>query len=159
MRYKVGYGYDLHRLIKGKKFILGGVKIDSSFGMKAHSDGDVLLHAVSDAILGAVGSGDIGELFPDTKKENKDLKSELILKKADSIMRKKGFSICNIDSVLLLEKPKLSKYKQKIIANMARILKINKSKINLKAKTQEGFGAIGSKRAIAAFSVVLVERK
>ncbi len=159
MKYKVGFGYDLHRLIKGKKFILGGINIPSGIGMKAHSDGDVLLHAVSDAILGAIGSYDIGQLFPDSKKENKSLNSEVILRKAYSLMKNKGFSLCNIDTVLLLEKPKLSKYKNRIIINISKILKIGKDRINLKAKTQEGLGLIGKQAAVAAFAVVLVERK
>ena len=151
---RVGIGYDIHRLKKGRKLFLGGVKISHPKGLEGHSDGDVLIHAVVDALLGAAGLGDIGEHFSDKTKKFKNADSRLFLRAAREMLREKKLKIVNVDTVLIAEEPKLSIYKVKISAAIARELGISKSQVNVKAKTNEGFGAIGRKDAIACQAIV-----
>ena len=154
-----GFGYDIHRLIKGRKLILGGVMVPHDRGLLGHSDADVLLHAVIDALLGAAGLGDIGRHFPDTDKKYKGISSKILLKNAAGLLYKNGFVIGNIDAVLVLEKPKLPGLKEKMAKNIAEILDIAKDKVNIKAKTNEGLDSIGRGKAIAAYAVAaLCER-
>jgi 2-C-methyl-D-erythritol 2,4-cyclodiphosphate synthase len=154
MTYRTGIGYDIHRLVKGRDLILGGVKIPYEKGLLGHSDADVLIHSISDAMLGALGRPDIGMLFPDTAIEYKGMSSDAILKKAVSFVKRAGFKINNLDSILILEEPKISKYKDRIIKSLSSIIGCDKRRINVKAKTQERLGEIGKKRAIACFAVV-----
>jgi 2-C-methyl-D-erythritol 2,4-cyclodiphosphate synthase len=154
----VGMGYDLHRLVQGKKLILGGVPIESENGTIAHSDGDVLIHSLVDAILGAAGLGDIGEHFPDTYPEYKDADSSIFIEEAMRLLKKNNFSITNIDATIILEKPKLSQYKNIIRQNIARFCKISVDRVNIKAKTGEKIGVIGNKEAIAAMCVCEIQQ-
>ena len=144
-----GIGFDLHRLIKGKKLFLGGVKIPFHSGLKGHSDGDVILHAIIDGFLGAIRKKDIGIFFPDTKNKFKNIRSPNMLKPILEILNKNNFYINNIDINLICEKPKVSKYRNKIIKSLSNLLNIHKSLINLKGKTVEKLGLIGKEEAIA----------
>jgi len=159
MIYRVGIGYDIHRLVKKRKLILGGVELVYPKGLLGHSDADVLIHAICDAILGAMGKSDIGMLFPDTDFKNKGLSSVVILKETDRLMKQAGFRINNIDAVLILEEPKIYKHKNKILESLSGVLGVNKNIINIKAKTQEKLGLIGNKKAIATFAVALLVKE
>lgn len=157
MDFKVGIGFDIHRLEKGKKLIIGGIEIPFEKGWVAHSDGDIFFHALTDAILGAIGKGDIGQLFPDTDEKNKNLSSDIFLRKAVEISENEGYEIVNIDSYILLEKPKLLPYRDKIIKNTSKITKC--SNIFLKGKTFEKLGDIGQGKAGACEVIVLLKRR
>jgi 2-C-methyl-D-erythritol 2,4-cyclodiphosphate synthase len=155
--FRVGIGYDLHRLVKNHKLIIGGVEIDSDTGAYSHSDGDCLLHALVDAMLGAAGLGDIGEYFPDTDDAYKNAKSSLFVIKTLDLIQKNGFKIVNVDATILLEKPKLASYKQSIKKNIANLLELDERFVNIKAKTNEKADIVGRGLAIAAYVVVLLE--
>ncbi len=146
-------GYDLHRLEKGRKLVLGGIAIDSEYGTIAHSDGDVLIHSLVDAILGAAGLGDIGEHFPDTYPEYENAESSIFLEEAIRLLKKNNFSIVNIDATVMLQKPKLSQYKNIIRQNLARYCKLSVERVNIKAKTGESIGSIGNNEAVASLCV------
>ncbi len=145
----IGIGFDIHRLIKGKKLYLGGLKIPFHSGLKGHSDGDVIIHSIIDALLGAMRKKDIGTLFPDNKKKFKNIRSPKMLKPVLKIMDKNEFYINNIDINLISEQPKVSKYRDKIIKSLSKLLNIDSSLINLKGKTVEKLGLIGKEKAIA----------
>lgn len=155
----IGWGYDLHPLKEGRKFYIGSVRIPFKKGAVGHSDGDVLIHSLVDAILGALGKGDIGTHFPDNEKKWKDARSEVFLKKCVEIMEKENVIVGNIDCVILLERPKILKYRKRIKTELARILKISEEKISIKAKTSEKTGIIGKGEAIASYSVCLLFQK
>ena len=155
---RIGIGYDIHRLIYGRKLVLGGVTIPFEKGLLGHSDADVLLHAVCDALLGAAGLGDIGLYFPDTDNEFKDMESIKLLDRTNKMVREKGFTIINIDSTIFAETPKLSPYREKMEINIAQTLEIDPCRINIKATTTEGLGMIGKGEGIGAMSVVLLRR-
>ncbi len=144
-----GIGFDIHRLIKDKKLYLGGLKIPFHSGLKGHSDGDVIIHAIIDALLGAMRKKDIGTLFPDNKKKFKNIRSPKMLKPVIQIMNKNQFYINNIDINLICEQPKVSKFRDKIIKSLSKLLNIDSSSINLKGKTVEKLGLIGKEKAIA----------
>ena len=144
-----GIGFDIHRLIKGKKLYLGGLKIPFHSGLKGHSDGDVIIHSVIDALLGAMRKKDIGTMFPDNKKRFKNIRSPKMLKPVIEIMNEKEFYINNIDLNLICEQPKISKYRDKIVKSLSNLLNIDSSLINLKGKTVEKLGLIGKEKAIA----------
>ena len=144
-----GIGFDIHKLIKGKKLFLGGVKIPFHSGLKGHSDGDVLLHAIIDSLLGAMRKNDIGTFFPDTKNKFKNIRSTNMLKPILKILNKNNFYINNLDINLICEKPKVSKYRDKIIKSLSSLLNLDKELINLKGKTVEKLGLIGKEKAIA----------
>ncbi len=151
---KVGIGYDIHKLVKGRKLILGGVEIKFSKGLLGHSDGDALTHAIIDALLGATGKDDIGKRFPDTDSRYKNISSIILLKETMKLLAKNRYGINNLDTIIIAESPKIAPYAEKIKENLAPILKINKKLINVKAKTNEGIGEIGKGKAIASFAVV-----
>jgi 2-C-methyl-D-erythritol 4-phosphate cytidylyltransferase/2-C-methyl-D-erythritol 2,4-cyclodiphosphate synthase len=157
-RIRSGFGYDSHRFAYGRKFILGGVEIPFDKGLRGHSDADALLHAICDALLGAAGCGDIGRHFPDTDAAYKDISSIVLLKRVKKIIEEKGFSINNIDATVVMEKPKLAPYAAQIVSNIARILKIAETAVNIKAKTNEGMGFIGRDEGVAVFAVATVEK-
>lgn len=152
-------GYDVHRLVPGRRLILGGVEIPHPRGLDGHSDADVLLHAVADALLGAAGQGDIGEHFPNTDSRYKNISSLILLKKVYELITRDGYGVANVDTVIQAEEPNLKNYKPRMKANIAEALGIEPSVVNIKATTQEGLGAIGRKEGIAAFAVVLLTRK
>ncbi len=145
----IGIGFDIHRLIKGKKLYLGGLKIPFHSGLKGHSDGDVIIHSIIDALLGAMRKKDIGTLFPDNKKKFKNIRSPKMLKPVIEIMDKNDFYINNVDINLICEQPKVSKYRNKIIKSLSELFNIDSSLINLKGKTVEKLGLIGKEKAIA----------
>lgn len=156
MSYHIGIGYDIHRLVEGRKLFLGGVEIPYLKGLLGHSDGDVLLHAICDALLGAVGAGDIGEHFPDTDPQYQGISSAELLSKVKSLIEKRNFFIGNLDTVVVAEEPKLAPFKKEIKETIARILSIKQDCVNIKAKTHEGMGEIGQKEAIASYATVML---
>ncbi|MDA0837349.1 MAG: 2-C-methyl-D-erythritol 2,4-cyclodiphosphate synthase [Planctomycetota bacterium] len=156
--FRVGIGNDIHRLMEGRPLFLGGVEIEHSKGADAHSDGDVVLHATVDALLGAAGLGDIGELFPDDDPAYKNMASKIFIAKTLKLLAEHGCSLVNIDAIIMAQAPRLKAYKPAIRERMAELLKIPIEQVNVKAKTGERIGPIGEERAIAAEVVVLIEK-
>ena len=154
--HRIGSGSDIHRLLPKGQLILGGVQVSSDIGVKAHSDGDVLAHAVIDALCGAASLSDIGEHFPDNDSMYAGADSMKLLEVIISKVRELGYSVCNIDTTIHLEKPKLKNFKKNIALNMAGVLAVDVSQVNVKAKTAEGFGPVGTGEAISADAVVLL---
>ncbi len=155
----VGLGYDIHQLVKGRKLFLGGVKIPFRKGLLGHSDADVLLHAVCDAMLGSIGERDIGYHFPNTAQKYKNISSLLLLQKVHDMVKRKKYKINNLDIVLIAEAPKIGKYVGRMKKNMTGILGVSNTRIGIKATTNEGVGLIGAGKAIAAFAIVSLKRK
>ncbi|KJJ84142.1 2-C-methyl-D-erythritol 2,4-cyclodiphosphate synthase [Candidatus Omnitrophus magneticus] len=153
---RVGIGYDIHRLVSGKLLFLGGVSIDFQKGLEGHSDADVLIHAICDAILGAIGEEDLGSFFPDTDLNNKNRPSCEFLSSVMNIARKKGYSIVNLDCVVIAEEPKIKSHKKEIIKSLADIMGIGIDKINVKGKTKEKLGEVGAGDAIETYVVAMV---
>lgn len=156
---RIGNGYDVHRLIKGRKLILGGVEIPHSMGLDGHSDADVLLHALCDAILGACGAGDIGHYFPDTDPQWKNISSLVLLQKVGELCSQRQFQIANADSIIVAQKPKLAPFMDEMKKNISRALGVDCNQINIKATTTEHLGFAGREEGIAAYSVVLITEK
>ncbi|MBI1909949.1 MAG: 2-C-methyl-D-erythritol 2,4-cyclodiphosphate synthase [Deltaproteobacteria bacterium] len=156
---RVGIGYDIHPLVPGRKLILGGVEIPFEKGLDGHSDADALYHAVSDALLGALGSGDIGDHFPDSDPALKGKDSSFFLQEILKKVETAGYVVLNVDSTLILEKPKLGPYKETMAANVARLLKIARNQVNVKGKRNERLGALGRGEGIAAQAVVLLKKR
>lgn len=154
---RVGVGYDVHRLAEGENFVLGGITIDHDKGPTGHSDADVLLHAICDAMLGAANLGDIGELFPDTSKEWEGAESKKLLQIVHQKIRENGFELGNIDSTICLQKPKLRDYISQMKKGIANILEASESVISIKATTTEKLGFIGREEGISAYAVVLLQ--
>lgn len=157
--YRIGIGYDIHRLVRRRKLILGGIEIPFPKGLLGHSDADVLTHAVCDALLGACAAGDIGERFPNNDSAYKDISSMELLKKVDSILKESQYEIDNIDAVIIAEKPHLSDLKSKIAENISRVLGILSAQVSVKATTNEGVGVLGKGAAIAAYAVALLRKR
>ncbi|MDX1917689.1 MAG: 2-C-methyl-D-erythritol 2,4-cyclodiphosphate synthase [Candidatus Caenarcaniphilales bacterium] len=157
--FRIGQGFDTHRLMEGRRLILGGVEIPHPKGLAGHSDADVLIHALIDALLGAAGLGDIGEFFPDTDPAYKDISSSILLRQVHLKLHKEGWEIVNIDATLILEKPKLLPFKRQIIASLAEVLCTSDHLISLKAKTAEKMGALGREEGIAALVVVMIQKR
>ena len=156
--YKIGNGYDIHRLVEGRKLILGGIEIDYEKGLLGHSDADVLIHSMMDAMLGALSLGDIGQHFPDTDPQYKGISSVLLLEKVNELVQSKGYKISNTDNIILAEKPKMKDLIPLMRTNLSKILKIPQDSISIKATTMEKLGPIGEGQAIAVQSVVLLEK-
>ena len=154
---RIGHGYDVHRLVEGRKLILGGVEIEHETGLLGHSDADVLLHAISDSLLGAAALGDIGKLFPDNDQKYKDADSLVLLRKVGATLAAAGYRIVNIDATVIAQAPKLSPHIRLMRTNIARVLGIDVSQVSVKATTEEGLGFSGEKLGIAAHSVCLIE--
>jgi len=154
---RIGMGYDVHRLVEGRKLVLGGVTIPFGKGLLGHSDADVLVHAVCDALLGAAGLGDIGLHFPDTDPAYKDVASIKILAKTYELISGKGFTIMNLDSTIFADAPKLSPYRDAMQKNIARTIEIEPDRVNVKATTFEGLGMIGKGEGIGAMCVALID--
>ena len=153
---RIGNGYDVHRLVEGRKLIIGGVDIPHFLGLDGHSDADVLVHALCDALLGVIGAGDIGAYFPDTDAKWKGISSLLLLKEVVNMCRVKGFELANADSVIVAEKPKLASHLPEMKKNIASILGVEIDQINIKATTTEKLGFAGREEGIAAYAVVLM---
>ena len=154
---RIGHGYDVHRLVEGRKLILGGVDIPWEKGLLGHSDADVLVHAVMDALTGAARLGDIGKLFPDTDPAYAGISSLKLLSEVGRLLGKKGFAVVNIDATLLAQAPKVGPYKQRMAENIAAALGIGPERVNVKATTEEGLGFTGDSSGMAAHAVVLLE--
>ena len=154
---RIGYGYDIHQLVKGEQLYLGGLKIKCEYALVGHSDADVLLHAICDALLGAAGCGDIGDHFPDTDPQYKNIDSKVLLAKTDNMIRRKGYKIVNIDCIIFSQSFKISPHKAQIKEMVSKVLGIAQEIVNIKAKTNEKLDAIGQDKAIAATAAVLLE--
>ncbi len=157
--FRVGIGYDVHKLVTGRSLILGGVEIPFERGLLGHSDADVLLHAIMDALLGAVSVGDIGKVFPDSDKTYKGISSLVLLEKVSDIIRLSGYSVVNIDSIIIAQKPKLAFYIAEMRKNISSILKISIESVSVKATTTENLGFEGKGEGIAAQAVVMVKEE
>lgn len=153
---RTGIGYDIHKLVSGRKLILGGVEIPYEKGLSGHSDADVLTHAIIDALLGAAGLGDIGKHFPDSDPQWKDADSLKLLEMTNTLIKEKKFNIGNIDCIVIAEMPKLQPHTEKMKTTLANVLGISMDKINIKSKTNEGLGEIGEQEAIAAWANALI---
>ncbi len=154
MNYRVGIGYDIHRFAPGRKLMLGGVEVPHTHGLDGHSDADVVLHAVCDALLGAAGMGDIGEHYPNTDPKYKNISSSVLLKTTNQKVNDAGYKVGNVDIMIMAEQPKLQAYKPKMRFHIAFELAVDESQVNIKAGTNEGLGAIGQGQGIAAYAVV-----
>lgn len=154
--FRIGHGYDVHRLVEGRKLILGGVEIEHTLGLLGHSDADVLLHAVSDALLGAAALGDIGGMFPDTDPAFKDADSLELLKAVVKRVNENGYSVGNIDATVIAQKPKLKPHIEKMRENIAAACGVDISQVNVKATTEEKLGFSGREEGIAAHAVCIV---
>ena len=155
---RIGHGYDVHRLVEGRRCIIGGVDIPHDVGLLGHSDADVLLHAVMDAVLGALALGDIGKSFPDTDQSFKDIDSMILCDKVAQMMFKKGYRIGNIDATVIAQKPKMSPHIQKMRENIAKVFKTDVENVNVKATTEEKLGFTGAELGIAAHAVCLLDK-
>ena len=159
MNYRVGFSKDINRLVENRKLIIAGVVVPFEKGELAHSDGDVLYHAVAESILGALALGDLGKHFPDNSDETLNMDSALIVNKVVSLMEEKGYEVNNIDIFVSLEKPKLAQYIEKMRTNVATLLKVSVEQVSIKAGTNEGCGDVGKGEAIEATSMVLLKKK
>ena len=154
---KVGFGYDSHRFSAGRTLMLGGIEIPCEVGLLGHSDADVLLHAIGDALIGALGEGDLGRHFPDSDVSLKDISSKTLLVTIRGMMEKKGYRINNIDSTIVIEKPRLAPYIGDMVHSIALLFEISDDAVNVKATTNEGMGFTGRGEGAAAFAVVTIE--
>jgi 2-C-methyl-D-erythritol 2,4-cyclodiphosphate synthase len=154
MDYRVGIGYDVHRLVKGRKLMLGGIEVPHTHGLDGHSDADVVLHAICDALLGAAGLGDIGEHYPNTDPKYKGISSSILLKTTNQKVNDAGYKVVNVDVMIMAQEPKLQEYKPKMRFHIAFELAVDETQVNIKAGTNEGLGYIGAKEGIAAYAAV-----
>ncbi len=157
MSFRIGQGYDLHRLVQDRPLILGGVEIDHDKGLLGHSDADVLLHAITDALLGAAGLGDIGRHFPDTDPAYKGADSRELLRQAVQLVVKGGWAIVNVDATIIAQEPKLAPHMDRIRESVAQSIGIDLQRVNVKAKTKEGCDAVGERRAMEVHAIALLE--
>ena len=154
--YRVGHGYDVHRLVADRRLVLGGVDIPYEKGLLGHSDADVLLHAIMDALLGAAGMGDIGRHFPDTDEEYRGISSLVLLRRVGEKLGAQGYRVVNVDATLVLQRPKVAPYIEAMVANIATALGVDNSRINVKATTEEHLGFTGSGEGAAAHAVAML---
>lgn len=157
MSFRIGQGYDIHRLVEGRPLILGGITIDYEKGLLGHSDADALLHAITDALLGAAGLGDIGRHFPDTDPAYKDADSKILLSDAVGLVVKAGWAIVNVDATVIAQAPKLAPHMEAIRESVAKAIGIDLQRVNIKAKTKEWCDAVGQKEAIEVHAIALLE--
>jgi 2-C-methyl-D-erythritol 2,4-cyclodiphosphate synthase len=156
---RIGFGYDSHRLVKGRRLVLGGIEIPHDRGLSGHSDADVLVHAVCDAILGALAAGDIGSHFPDTDPAYKDIPSLKLLEHVRFLGAQKGYCVHNVDTTIVLELPRISGYVPEMAAKLAETLNVSVENISVKVKTNEGMGFAGRQEGVAAYAVVTITKK
>jgi 2-C-methyl-D-erythritol 2,4-cyclodiphosphate synthase len=154
---RIGTGYDVHRLVEGRKLMMGGVDIPSEKGLSGHSDADVLLHAICDALLGAAGLGDIGRHFPDTEQKYKGISSLSLLAEVHRLLTEGGFRVNNIDATIVAERPKMAPHIPAMVANIASAVRADRAAVNVKATTSEGLGFAGRGEGIAAYAVCTIE--
>ena len=157
--YRIGNGYDVHRLVKGRKLILGGVDIPHGLGLDGYSDADVLCHALCDSLLGASGAGDLGKYFPDTDNKWKGVSSLVLLGKSGELVAERGFQISNVDTTIVAQQPKIGPHIESMTTNISETLKIDPTQINIKATTTERLGFTGREEGIAAYAVALLKTK
>jgi len=155
--FRIGHGYDVHKLEEGKKFIIGGIEIDHDKGAVGHSDADVVIHVICDALLGALSLGDIGKHFPDTDNIYKGIDSKILLKKVMKLVKEEKYQISNVDITILLQKPKLRNYIDSMRDTLSNIMEIKKSQISVKATTTEGLGFVGREEGVAAHCVCILK--
>ncbi len=155
---RIGNGYDVHRLVPGRKLVIGGVEIPFELGLDGHSDADVLLHAISDALLGAAALGDIGKHFPPSDNSFKNIDSRILLRRVKKLLSDKGYRVVNVDATIVAQRPKMLPFIQKMVQNVAEDLDVDIGNINIKATTEEGLGFTGSGEGISAMAVCLIER-
>jgi len=156
--FRTGFGFDTHKLEAGRDFWLGGIRIQHDRGATGHSDADVLIHAICDALLGAAGLGDIGTHFPDTSSEFKDIDSKILLKRTFNLVLEKGYLLGNLDTTIVLQNPKISSYVPEMVRTLAATLNTEESRISIKAKTSEKLGFIGREEGLSAYAIVLLEQ-
>ena len=154
---RIGFGYDVHSFVEGRELFLGGIRIPHEKGLLGHSDGDVLIHAISDALLGAMAEGDIGLLFPDTDPSTKGIDSRKILNSVLQIVRERRFTIANVDAVLVCEAPRVAPFRDSIRESLAQTMALTIDRVSVKGKTSEGLGFVGRREAIEAYAVCLLE--
>lgn len=154
---RVGLGYDVHRLVPGRDLILGGVRIEHEYGLLGHSDADVLLHAIMDALLGAAALGDIGKHFPDTDERYRGISSVKLLRHVAELLKKEGYRVGNVDAIVVAERPKMAPYIEQMRKNIAEALSVEVGRISVKATTEEGLGFTGSAEGIASQAVCFLE--
>lgn len=159
MNVRIGTGYDVHRLVAGRKLIIGGVDIPFEKGLLGHSDADVLLHAICDALLGAAGLGDIGRHFPDTEQKYRGASSLALLEEVSRMLGEAGFRVNNIDATIVAEKPRMAPRIPEMVANISRTVKVDRSAVNVKATTTEGLGAAGRGEGMAAYAACTIAEK
>ena len=159
MKIRVGFGFDVHRLVEGRDFFLGGIKLPHTKGLLGHSDADVLIHAICDALLGAANLRDIGYHYPDTSKEFKNIDSKILLADVVKLLKEKGFGIGNIDATVCLEKPKINPHIPEMIKQLSSVMNIPEEDISIKATSHEGLGFVGKEEGVTAYAVALIEKK
>ncbi len=158
MKLKIGHAHDIHRLVEGRKLFLGGLEIEHYYGLDGHSDADVLLHAITESIIGALGRGDIGTFFPDTDPQYKGADSKLLLADIVKVMEEDGYAVNNVDATIYLELPKMRPHMERICEIIANILHVERNQVNIKATRGEKLGFVGREEGIAAESVVLLTK-
>ena len=157
--FRIGHGYDVHRLVEGRRLVLGGVDRPYELGLDGHSDADVLVHAIMDALIGAMGLGDIGRHFPDTSGEFKDISSLVLLERVGKMLAEREFYVVNIDATLILQRPKIAPYIEKMIKMISDTLGIDEELVNLKATTEEHLGFTGRGEGVSSHAVALISKK
>lgn len=157
--FRIGHGYDVHKLVEGRRLILGGVEIPHTLGLFGHSDADVLVHAVMDALIGAMALGDIGKHFPDNDNAYLDISSLKLLERVRALLDERGYTVSNIDATVIAQRPKLAPHIDTMVGNIARTLDIDLTRVNVKATTEEHLGFTGREEGIAAHAVALIEKK
>ncbi|WP_294703809.1 2-C-methyl-D-erythritol 2,4-cyclodiphosphate synthase [uncultured Fusobacterium sp.] len=155
---RIGNGYDVHKLVEGRKLILGGVEIPHTKGVLGHSDGDVLIHAIMDAMLGALALGDIGQHFPDTDMKYENIDSTILLRRVKELIQEKGYKVVNLDSIIVLQKPKVKPYIEAMRKRVAEVLEIDVEQVSVKATTEEKLGFTGDESGVKSYCVVLLEK-
>ena len=155
---RIGNGYDVHKLVEGRKLVLGGIEIPHTKGVLGHSDGDVLIHAIMDAMLGALALGDIGQHFPDNDMQYKNIDSAILLKKVKELIAQKGYKIINLDSIIVLQKPKVKPYIEAMREKIAKILEVSVDQVSVKATTEEKLGFTGDETGVKSYCVVLLQK-
>lgn len=155
---RIGNGYDVHKLVEGRKLILGGVEIPHTKGVLGHSDGDVLIHAIMDAMLGALALGDIGQHFPDTDMKYENIDSTILLRRVKELIQEKGYKVVNLDSIIVLQKPKVKPYIEVMRKRVAEVLEIDVEQVSVKATTEEKLGFTGDESGVKSYCVVLLEK-
>ena len=158
MQYRIGVGYDVHQLQEGKPLILGGITIPHHKGSIGHSDGDVLIHAICDALLGAAALGDIGRHFPDTSAEFRGIDSKILLKRSLDLVRKQNYKVGNIDTTICLQQPKIAPHIEAMVQTLSTVLEVDAGQVSVKATTTEGLGFVGQETGISAYAVALLEK-